>query len=306
MEESGARVYEFGSYRYDAAQRLLFRDGALTPLTPKALETLHVLLERRGRIVEKEDLLKLVWPDTVIEEVGLARNISHLRKALGDSEGIIIETIPRRGYRFVAEVREIDEREDGAVDPSPAEIATAPLHRGGWKRAVIAFVALAVFSGLVYWQFYRPSRFLIVQPGAPSMAVVPFECISGGSACGNMPQAISDLVVTELVRLGGMSVVSPSTVRRHQRAKNSMGLMGRLLGLDVLVEGTVQMTGGQARITCRLVDVHTGRLIWADAAVLPARNAESAQDVLARRIAVDVAAHLAIHESFSQAGAASR
>jgi len=77
-------TYEFGPFRYDAGQRLLFRGGEIVPLVPKALDTLQVLLERRGCVVEKSDLLKLVWPDTNVEDVGLARNISLLRKALED------------------------------------------------------------------------------------------------------------------------------------------------------------------------------------------------------------------------------
>src|ERR1039458_4053732 len=95
-------TYEFGPFRYDAGQRLLFRGGDLVPLVPKAIETLHVLQERRGSVVEKSELMKLVWPDTNVEDVGLARNISLLRKVLEDEseENPYIETIPRRGYRF--------------------------------------------------------------------------------------------------------------------------------------------------------------------------------------------------------------
>ena len=97
-------IHHFGPFRYDTEQRLLFRDDGMVPLVPKAIDTLHVLLERRGRVVEKTELMKLVWPDTVVEDVGLARNISLLRKALGDegAESSYVETIPRRGYRFVA------------------------------------------------------------------------------------------------------------------------------------------------------------------------------------------------------------
>jgi DNA-binding winged helix-turn-helix (wHTH) protein len=100
---AASRVYVFGPFHYDAEQRLLFRQGEVVPLVPKAIDTLHVLLERRGRVVEKAELMKLVWPDTTVEEVRLARNISLLRKALDDESGQYIETIPRRGYRFVAE-----------------------------------------------------------------------------------------------------------------------------------------------------------------------------------------------------------
>ena len=100
---AASQVYVFGPFHYDPEQRLLFRQGEVVALVPKAIDTLHVLLERRGRVVEKADLMKLVWPDTTVEEVGLARNISLLRKALDDESGQYIETIPRRGYRFAAE-----------------------------------------------------------------------------------------------------------------------------------------------------------------------------------------------------------
>ena len=80
-------VYAFGPFHYDPEQRLLFRQDEVVPLVPKAIDTLHVLLERRGRVVEKADLMKLVWPDTTVEDVGLARNISLLRKALDDEAG---------------------------------------------------------------------------------------------------------------------------------------------------------------------------------------------------------------------------
>jgi DNA-binding winged helix-turn-helix (wHTH) protein len=77
-------IHRFSPFEYDPEQRLLFRAGETVQLEPKAIDTLHVLIERRGRVVEKAELIKLVWPDTVVEDVGLARNVSLLRKALGD------------------------------------------------------------------------------------------------------------------------------------------------------------------------------------------------------------------------------
>ena len=99
-------VYEFGPFRLDAAEHLLLRDGETVPLTPKAFDLLLALVERHGRLLEKEELLKTVWPDTFVEEANLASNISQLRKALGDGENgqRYIETAPKRGYRFVARV----------------------------------------------------------------------------------------------------------------------------------------------------------------------------------------------------------
>src|SRR5262249_52762695 len=108
MNQQPQLIYEFGPFRLDAAEHLLLRDGESVSLTPKAFDLLLALVERHGRLLEKEDLMKKVWPDTIVEEANLASNISLLRKALGDGENghRYIETVPKRGYRFVAQVRE--------------------------------------------------------------------------------------------------------------------------------------------------------------------------------------------------------
>ncbi|HJZ82733.1 MAG TPA: winged helix-turn-helix domain-containing protein, partial [Pyrinomonadaceae bacterium] len=108
MSHLTKHFYEFGSFRLDTGERILMCEGQLVPLTPKAFETLLVLVESNGRIIDKEELLSKIWPDTFVEEVSLAKKISLLRKTLGeDFAHHYIETIPRRGYRFVAEVREV-------------------------------------------------------------------------------------------------------------------------------------------------------------------------------------------------------
>ncbi len=111
MRNQSKCLYEFGPFRLDVAEHLLLRDGGPVALTPRAFETLVVLVERRGHLVEKEELLKTLWPDSFVEEHNLANNISTLRKALGESKNTAqyIETVPKRGYRFVASVRELTE-----------------------------------------------------------------------------------------------------------------------------------------------------------------------------------------------------
>src|SRR5262252_4484377 len=103
-------IYEFGPFRLDEAEHLLLRDGNAVPLTPKAFDLLLTLVEGHGHLLEKEELLKKVWPDTFVEEANLASNISQLRKALGDGENghRYIETAPKRGYRFVADVKKLE------------------------------------------------------------------------------------------------------------------------------------------------------------------------------------------------------
>jgi TolB-like protein len=261
--------------------------------------------------VEKAELLKLVWPDTVVEDVGLARNISLLRKALGDegAESPYIETIPRRGYRFVAaetpaaspEPTPAEPAPAPTLAPTPAEPAPTPAHAPTSRRrwlstvCVAAVIALAV---LVYWQFYVPSRFLQRGPDVTSLAVVPFEPLTHELRASGFAQGFTDSLVSELSKLDGVQVVSPSTVRRHQWVGMSMGLMGRLLGLEVLVEGSARNVGDRLRINARLVDVHTGKVIWSQTYDGPAADPGQVESQVAAEIAAQVGAHLAIHGKF--------
>jgi DNA-binding winged helix-turn-helix (wHTH) protein/TolB-like protein/Tfp pilus assembly protein PilF len=108
MVQQIRRFYEFGEFRLDTSNRLLLRAGKVVPLKPKVVETLLVLVEHRGEVLAKDSLIKALWPDSFVEESNLTQNIYVLRKALGESTSapVFIETIPRRGYRFIAEVRE--------------------------------------------------------------------------------------------------------------------------------------------------------------------------------------------------------
>ena len=126
MEKQNGHRYEFGPFRIDEAKRLLLRDGEVMSLTPKVLETLLVLVRNQGEVVDKDTLMGLVWPDTVVEESGLARNISVLRKKLGEgpADHHYIVTVPGQGYRFVALVN----RRAGGSEPEQAE-TQEPLFR---------------------------------------------------------------------------------------------------------------------------------------------------------------------------------
>ena len=292
INTSEKRASCFGPFRYDWEQRLLFREGETVPLAPKVAETLRVLLERRGTVVEKAELMRAVWPDTTVEEIGLARNISQLRKALGDESeaGKYIETLPKRGYRFVGEVV----TEDGG--PARAKVGAAWVRRV--RGVVLAGVGVCAVLAVVYWQFYRPSRFLSAGDGIANIAVIPFECLSPELDCGAFPHGLNDLLVADLAKTDGVHVLSPSTVRSYQRGRLSMPFMARLLGMDVMVDGTVQRAGERVRVTARLVDVHSAKLVWSDSYEYPAQQLAEAQALAARDIAAQVGAHLAIHKGF--------
>ena len=134
MTQLSKHLYEFGPFRLDAQERLLLRGGEVVPLTPKALDLLLALINEHGHLLEKDELMKLVWPDAFVEEANLSYNISLIRKALGDGENgeRYIETVPRRGYRFVASVCEISPE----TMPATESLATVPLlHTEGFQVA---------------------------------------------------------------------------------------------------------------------------------------------------------------------------
>ena len=120
MSNASNKFYEFSAFRIDAQEKLLLRAGERIPLTPKAFDTLLILVERHGHIVEKNELMQMVWPDATVEENNLNQNISTIRKALGENSSTqqFIETLPRRGYRFIAEVKEV-------VPPGPEPLLTS-------------------------------------------------------------------------------------------------------------------------------------------------------------------------------------
>lgn len=282
-------TYRFGPFRYDAEQRLLFQGEQLVSVEPKALETLHVLLEHQGRVVEKPRLMELVWPDAHVEDVGLARNVSLLRKVLGDeSDGnSFIETVPRRGYRFAAEVIR-DERAEEAQPVSRSWIAK-------WRWYLAGLAALLAVA-VIYYQFYVPSQYLKRGEAFAALAVIPFECLCPGMDADQYSRGFNDVMVAEVAKLDGVEVLSPSTVRRHQSVGISTGLMGRLLGLEMLVEGTIQEMDDRLRVTTRLVDVHTGRVIWAKTYDQPARDPGEAQLAVSLQVASEIRQRLDLQD----------
>lgn len=170
-----SQSYEFGPFRLDAQERLLQRDGVTIALTPKAFDLLLALVERHGRLVEKEELFQVVWPDTMVEESNLSSNIALIRKALNDGENGLkfIETVPKRGYRFVAEVREIKpalaEEELPSSPPMPALPPALRVRRFVASLAVIVILA----AGVGGWFLFRRAASL------PPLTSTPFTSFQG-------------------------------------------------------------------------------------------------------------------------------
>src|SRR5262249_14220036 len=196
MSQTVRHLYEFGPFRLDVTERLLLRGEQHIPITPKAFETLRVLVEHGGHVIDKNELMRKVWPNTFVEEVNLAKNVSSLRKILAgeESQQHYIETIPKRGYRFVAGVREVW-AEDTTPEPHASQLPVAgeivaPTTSGGAESVVegrrasfitaITWPLVLVFFGasvvLSLWAFLsRPKS----KPPAPLFTISPVTSLAG-------------------------------------------------------------------------------------------------------------------------------
>ena len=152
MAPSSGKQYEFGDWRLDPAERLLVRQGEQIALTPKVFDTLALLVENAGSLVSKEDFMERVWPEAFVEDAVLTQNISQLRKVLGDPSAI--ETVPKKGYRFLKPVKTIT---DGSAEPqgkefAPEEATSSQTTRKRLITACLLLLAVSLTIGLAYFR----------------------------------------------------------------------------------------------------------------------------------------------------------
>ena len=270
MTGSAKHLYAFGPFRLDPVQRLLFREGEVVSLTPKALDTLLALVESRGTLLTKDELLDKVWPGTFVEEVTLAKNISTLRKAIGEAPGggEYIETHSKRGYRFVAEVRNV-EPVATAVASGSAELDPAPplLTRKAtitWRFAAVILAFLFLIGAAGLWYRGRPAE--SPAGGKIMLAVLPFENLSGDPAEEYFSNGLTEEMITQLGRLepDRLGVIARTSAMQYKAAHKDVRQIGSELGVDYLLEGSVRREGNRVRIAAQLIQVRDQSHQWAE------------------------------------------
>jgi DNA-binding winged helix-turn-helix (wHTH) protein/TolB-like protein/Tfp pilus assembly protein PilF len=299
MSKEEGRLYEFGPFTLDASEHVLLRGGEPVPLTPKVFETLVLLVERHGRLVEKSELMKALWPDSFVEESNLTNNISVLRRALGEppDRGRYIETVPKRGYRFAAEVRmstvaadevvirretitrvvaeEEEERPEASAPTAgvatPTQTVARPTAR--WMRAqrvrsvatLVALLCLSAVAALaaLYRPWAAPSASGAANAPAPrSVAVLPFKAVGDGAADEYLGSGLSDALIVKLGGARGTIVRPMSAVRRYDDPAQDPLAAGREQGVEAVLEGSVQRAGDRVRVSVQLLRVADGVTLW--------------------------------------------
>jgi len=247
MNNIQKRFYEFGSFRIDPHERLLWKEGEVVPLPPKVFATLLVLVENAPRIVEKNELLKTVWPDTFVEESNLSQNVFSLRKALGEPE--CIENVPKRGYRFIAPIH--------TPKTVPPDRPAAPQK---WRRAGLAVGVLALLTltgATLYLRYGHP------QSRRPSsILVLPFLNMSADSANDYFSEGLTEELIDTLGRLEDVQVVARTTAFQYKGKSQDIRTIGKQVGATAVVEGSVRREGNRVRITAQLIAVRNGYHLW--------------------------------------------
>jgi len=291
-------LYEFGPFHLDPAEHVLLRDGEPVALRPKELAVLVALVENHGHVLTKDELLKGVWPGQFVEEGNLNRHISSLRRVLGESSDApqYVETVPKVGYRFVAPVQEIrdrsadvvierhtlarivteeeEEEANGRVESESAFEPKALLTTGakdkevnrGRRLALGAIGVLLVGLTLALTQPWssRKSQGTKTAATVSSLAVLPFKPIGAGDEDDYLGLGMADALITKLGYIRKINIRPTSAVRRYDTANQDPMAAGRELGVEAVVEGSVQRVGGRIRVTVQLVSVKDRSQLWAE------------------------------------------
>ena len=313
------RLYEFGEFRINVSQRSLERQGKEISLQPKVFDLLLVLVERRGQVVSKDELMTAIWPDTFVEETNLKVNISALRKVLGSAseEGKFIETLHKRGYRFTDQVTEIfaeDARLNSTesdpkaeliikrhlvsqvvieqTDPEDIRLPAPPGLLPSAQKAAFKFqvspqrmlvmgavLGTAIALGWAVWSRWGNSPVRI-----ETLAVLPFSMLGHGPDDEHLGLGLADALITRLTNSGGFIVRPTSAVQKYTATDRDPVELGRRLKVDAVLDGNLQRSGDRVRLTVQLLNTADGKSLWAESVEEQAGDGFALQRSMAERL----------------------
>jgi TolB-like protein/DNA-binding winged helix-turn-helix (wHTH) protein len=297
------KLYEFGPWRLDPQKLQLSRDGDAVPLPPKAAEILLVMLANSGQTVSKDDLMRSVWPHSFVEESNLTQNIFLLRKALGETaqQSSYIITIPGKGYRLAAAVRQVPHGDaapaaESAIDlpVHPEETAVAarrwPLApKLIWLWLLVPGLVVIGLAGAValHRQHPPPPQ---AAPGRVMLAVLPFENLTGNAEQEYFSDGMTEEMTAQLGNLDPrhLGVISRTSVMHYKGSQEPLDQIGRELGVQYVLEGSVRRDAGKVRITAQLIQMKDQSHIWARQYDRELRSTLALQTEIAQDIAGEI------------------
>ncbi len=257
----------FDRFVLDAHRGCLLEGEREVALRPKTFQLLRYLAGNPGRLVSKDELLATVWPAVFVSDDLVVQCITELRRAMDDRDQRLIKTVPRRGYRF--DVMPV-------AEPAPPHSTGTLVQRAGvreprsrrtpfgnvnlaWQIGALALAA--AIGGAVWWSGLRDRS---TGPPTLSIAVMPFEELSGDADQPHLTEGLAYDVTTELSRLPDLFVIAYATARTFKEANRDAREVGRELNVRYLLDGSVHRSGDQIRINVQLIDTATGASVWGD------------------------------------------
>jgi adenylate cyclase len=261
-------MFQFEGYTLDIARGSLRAADREVQLRPKSFEVLRYLVENADRLVTKEELIKAIWPNVVVTDESLTHCISEVRQAIGDSKQAIIATVPRRGYRLVAAVSQLATNAPAAprLPPTAGDTTSAP--------------------SLLHLQSQSPLL------DRPSVAVLPFVNLSGDAQHDYFSDGITEDIITELSRFSELLVIARNSTFQYKGKALDIRQVGRELGAQYVLEGSVRRSGNRVRMTAQLIDATTGAHRWAERYDRELYDVFAVQDEVARAIVAILTAHV--------------
>jgi DNA-binding winged helix-turn-helix (wHTH) protein/TolB-like protein len=299
------RVLLFGPYRLEADLGRLLRDDQPVPLTPKAFDVLLALIDRRDRVVDKAELMKVVWPDSFVEEANLSQTIFVLRKTLGEQPDgqRFIDTVPRRGYRFVADVRE----DSGAAATGATPAADRRRHSWRWVASVAAVVVVVAVAA---WRMAVLVQDSGVRDERARIVVLPFENLTNDRADDWLAGAFSDALTSGLQAVETLIPVSRDRIVELYRREDireaaaidasALRRVTDALRVRYFVHGSYQRVGNQIKVTARLVAANSGAIEAQESVTDDFGNLLRVEDDLAARFAQKLRAGMKTERAWVQ------
>ena len=284
MNKPQTHIYEFGEFRLNAAKRLLLRgDGESVPLTPKVFDTLLYLVEHAGKVIDKDELMSQIWTDTIVEENNLNKNISVLRKILGENRGEnrYIATVPGQGYKFVADVvlSEPSAVADGLsveeiqipdskfqIEEQKQKSEDQNLKTKNQTRKIFAFgtliLLIAAISAVYFWRNSSTKNTPV--SSIKTIAVLPFKPLTAENRDEVLEVGMADTLIARLGDNREIVVRPLSSVRKFGNLEQDALIAGRELGVDAILDGSVQRVADKIRVTVRLIKTVDGANLWSE------------------------------------------
>ncbi len=298
MSVNVTHYYEFEQFRLDPVSPGLWRDGELVSIFPKALEILVLLVENKGAIVSREQLMETVWHDTFVEESNITYTVSLLRKTLDDdNKARFIQTIPKRGYRFVADVREVNE--DGETPSAIPHLQNPVIEtrtQTRWHFIGIILLGLFLVTSFAAWWRLGDQKGLssvsVTQRNIRTVAILPLKTLTEGEQSRALSIGLTDSLISRLGSLNRFAVRPLSSVKGYTEDDRDPIKFGEELEVDAVLEGTLQMVENRLRVNVRLWDVRDGAQLWQDSFDSAEADIFNLQDAISTRVTQSLVSEL--------------